>query len=71
MRNIINISLPLEMVKVVKQEVKLGKYASISEFFRHLVRTHEENKILGSLEESRRDIKVGRGKGLRSLKSLR
>ena len=51
MRNIINISLPVEMVKIVKREVKKGKYASVSEFFRALLREYEENKLLAEIEE--------------------
>ncbi len=72
MRNIINISLPAEMVKIVKREVKKGRYASVSEFFRALLREHEEeNKILAELEESQAEIAAGKGKVLRSLKDLR
>jgi len=71
MRNIVNISLPLEMVRMVKQEVKRGKYSSVSEYFRHLVRSHEENKVLASLKISRHDIAMGRAKVLRSFKDLR
>ncbi len=72
MRNIINISLPVEMAKMVKKEVKEGKYASTSEFFRFLLRQYEkENKFLAEIEESRREIKAGKGKVLKSLKDLR
>jgi len=72
MRNIINISLPVEMVKIVKREVKKGKYASVSEFFRALLREYEEeNKVLAELKESRAEIIAGKGKVLRSLKDLR
>ena len=38
MRNIINISMPDEMAKVIKKEVKKGQYVSTSEFFRSLAR---------------------------------
>ena len=72
MRNIINISLPAQMAKMVKQEVKKGRYASTSEFFRFLLRDYEEeNRILAELEESRREILTGKGKILRSFKDLR
>jgi len=72
MRNIINISLPAEMVKIVKREVKKGKYASVSEFFRALLREHEEeNKILAELEEIDKEFNAGKGKILHSLKDLR
>ncbi len=72
MRSIINISLPKEMVKFIKKEVKRNKYASVSEFFRSLVRDYEEESaLLTELEESRRDINSGKGKILHSLKDLR
>ena len=68
MRNVINISLPPELTKRVQREVKTGNYASVSEFFRHLLRTHELAK---ELEKSRREFEAGKGKILRSLKDLR
>ena len=72
MRNIINISMPAETVKFIKQEVKKGKYASVSEFFRALLRDYEkESKLLAGLEESHREFKEGKGKVLRSFKDLR
>jgi len=71
MRNIINISLPVEMAKMVRQEVKKGRYASVSEFFRALLRAHEEDRILSEINESRREIAAGKGKTLRSFKDLR
>lgn len=71
MRSIINISLPEIMVKTVEKEVKKGGFATKSEFFRSLIRSYEENKLLAELKESQREISVGKGKKLRSLKDLR
>jgi len=72
MRNIVNISLPVEMVKIVKREVKKGKYASVSEFFRALLREHEEeNNFLAELEEIDKEFDAGKGKVLHSFKDLR
>jgi len=72
MRNIVNISLPAEMVKIVKMEVKKGKYASVSEFFRALLRDYEEeSKVLAELEEIDKEFDAGKGKILNSLKDLR
>ena len=68
MRNIINISLPQELTKRVREEVKTGDYASISEFFRHLLRIHNLAK---ELKNRRKEFETGRGKILRSLKDLR
>lgn len=68
MRNIINISLPEAMAKAVEREVRRGKFASTSEYFRHLLRTHE---LADELEKSRKEFEFGKGKVLRSLKDLR
>lgn len=71
MREVINISLPSPMAKTVKAAVKTGSYSSTSEFFRHLLREWQENKLLAELNESRLEIAAGKGKVLSSLKSLR
>ncbi len=69
MRNIINISLPPELTKKVQQEVKTGNYASISEFFRHLLRTHE---LAEELKKARNNFDRRKNwKILKSLKDLR
>ena len=68
MRNIINISLPQELVKRVKEEVRTKNYASTSEFFRHLLRVHG---LAEELEKARKDFNKGKGwKVLKSLKDL-
>ena len=71
MRNIINISVPSSMRVEIEEAVKNGQYASKSEFFRDLVRSWKEMKLLGELRQSQKEIKQGKGKTLRSLKSLR
>jgi len=71
MRSVINISLPQSMAKEVEKEVKVGKFASKSEFFRNLFRLWEEEKLLKDLVASQREIVAGKGKVLRSLKDLR
>ena len=71
MRNVINISLPQPLTTIVDKEIKSGKFASRSEFIRHLLRLWTENKLHSELEESRREISQGRGKLLKSLKDLR
>ena len=70
MRKIINISLPEELNKLVEKEIKKGKFASKSEFIRNLLRLWEEKKLIGKLEDSRKEIKGGKGKALRSLADL-
>lgn len=71
MRTIVNISLPVQLNTVVEKEVKTGQYASKSEFFRSLLRSWMEARIAKELEESRNELKAGRGKLLKSLSDLR
>ena len=71
MRNVINISLPQPLTNIVDKEIKSGKFATRSEFIRHLLRLWTENKLYSELEESRNEISQGRGKLLKSLKDLR
>lgn len=71
MRNIINISLPPEMAKQIKINVKKGNFASTSEFVRHLMRLWSSEKLMQDVEQSRKEIAQGKGKILRSLKDLR
>ena len=70
MRNIINISLPKEMVRAVEHEVKSGKFASKSEFFRNLLCKWEEDRISEAVLESRAECAAGKGKLLRSFADL-
>lgn len=71
MREIINLSLPKAMANSVDDIVKEGSYASRSEFFRELLRSWMEGKILKELTASQREIADGKGKILKSLKDLR
>ncbi len=71
MRAVVNISLPMPMVRVVEQTVKDRSYASKSEFFRMLLRLWMEGQLKEELEESRAELRAGKGKLLRSLKNLR
>ena len=71
MRNIMSISLPLPLTNIVEKEVKRGNYASKSEFFRYLLRQWMENRLSSELEISRKEMKEGKGKLLKSLGDLR
>ena len=71
MRDIINISLPASMSSTVKTAVKKGHYSSTSEFFRDLLRAWMEERLVIELNESKKEIMLGKGKILRSLKALR
>ena len=70
MRNVINISLPEPMVRDIKQEVKKGEFASVSEFFRHLIRLWNTHKLGNELLNDRADFEYGKGKVLKSLENL-
>ena len=70
MRTIINISLPKKLTKKVEESVKKGNFSSKSEFFRMLLRLWLEGKLAQELEESRRELRQGRGKLLKSLRDL-
>ena len=67
MRNIINISMPEVLVKEVSKEVKLGGFASKSEFFRHILR---ERMLAKELDSDRKTFESGEGVELKSLKDL-
>ena len=71
MREVINISLPKELNRAVEETIKKGSYSTKSEFFRELLRLWLEGKILRELAESRKELALGRGKLLKSLKELR
>lgn len=71
MRTIINISVPTSVKKEVEYEVKSGGYASVSEFFRALIRERKENILARDIEQSRHEFKVGKGRVMHSLKDLR
>lgn len=71
MRNIINISLPGKMVKSVKKEVRSGRYATTSEFFRDLLRIWNSLKLAEELKADRKRFEQGKGRVLRSLRDLR
>ncbi|MEK9170651.1 MAG: ribbon-helix-helix domain-containing protein [Patescibacteria group bacterium] len=71
MRNVINISLPEELSRVVERAVKKGKFATKSEFFRNLLRLWEEGKLFSDLQESEKEFRAGKGRKLRSLADLR
>ena len=71
MRAVVNISLPQQMVQIIDESVKSGRFASKSEFFRHLIREWQDNRLLWELNQSKNEYRQGKGKVLRSLKDLR
>ncbi|MFH0927953.1 MAG: ribbon-helix-helix domain-containing protein [bacterium] len=70
MRSIMNVSLPEEMVKTIKREVKRGHFATTSEFLRYLVRLWNAGNLAKELETRRRDFKAGKGRKLKALADL-
>ena len=71
MRSIVNISLPQSVKKELEHAVKAGGYATKSEFVRDLMRLWKEEQFLQELRESQKQIMSGKGKTLKSLKTLR
>lgn len=72
MREVLNISLPRELTLAVEDVVKKGNYASKSEFLRELIRSRiAEENLIARVEKSRREIRDGKGKLLKSLRGLR
>ena len=70
-RNIINISLPHALAEEVRAEVKREGYASVSEYFRYLIREHRKNQLADELLADREEFNAGKGQKLSSLRSLR
>lgn len=71
MRNIINISMPYEMANEVRRETKKGNFASKSEFFRHLLRMWNTQKLAQELKKEQKEFKKGHYKVLYSLKGIK
>ena len=69
MRSIINISLPASLAAEVKKEVKAGHFASTSEFFRHLWRLWNTEKL--SMELNKADDDFKKGKNWKHFDSMR
>jgi Arc/MetJ-type ribon-helix-helix transcriptional regulator len=71
MRDVINISLPRELARIAEAEVKSGKFATKSEFFRMLLRLWDERILIEGIQKSEKEFATGKGKKLISLKDLR
>lgn len=70
MREVMNISLPKETVKMIKEEVKKGGFVSVSEFMRHVIRLWHTEKMMGEIKESEKEYSEGKGKELKSLSEM-
>ena len=71
MRQIINISLPEKLSKIVDNATKDGQYASKSEFFRCLIRDWSEDQLIKELKQNQKEMRSGKKYLLKSLKELR
>ena len=63
--------MPADMKKEVDTYVKEGQYASVSEFFRDVLRTWRRNDLLNDLRESQKEFRSGKAKRFVSFKGLR
>ncbi len=71
MRTIVNISVPKEVAREVKQIARKEGFASVSEYFRHLHREEARRNLARELKVQTRAFEQGKGKVLRSLRDLR
>lgn len=71
MRSILNISLPNSLAEMVREEVRDGGYASVSEFVRELLREWYRGRALRDIRISQKEFSQGKGRLLKSLKDLR
>ena len=68
----VNISLPDKLKAQADAVVKSGYYASFSDFIRSGARLLlEQDQLYSELEASRTELRLGKGKVLKSLKDLR
>lgn len=70
MRQILNISLPEQTVKMIKQEAKEEGFVSVSEFIRHVIRVYNTKKLVRDVKQSEKEYAKGKGKVLKSFKDL-
>jgi Arc/MetJ-type ribon-helix-helix transcriptional regulator len=71
MRTVLNISIPASVAKEIKDEVRKGKFASTSEFIRHVWRTWQTERVVREVKVSERQFAQGKFKVLKSFKDLR
>lgn len=69
MRKIVNISLPPELDKWLKKEIKTEGFASKSEFIRHLLRLWKSKKFKVKGQDGYEMLKADAGFAVKSLKN--
>ncbi|HEY4500193.1 MAG TPA: ribbon-helix-helix domain-containing protein [Candidatus Paceibacterota bacterium] len=70
MRQILNISLPLEMVREIKSEMKRQKFSSVSEFVRAAIRAYYHEIGWRRLQKSEKDFAEGKYTRANSVRDL-
>lgn len=60
MRTLFNISLPLELAKEIRREVKEGESTSTSEYFRQLIRVRNIERLASELQREKSAFRKGR-----------
>ncbi len=62
--------MPPKLFSKVEAAVKEHNYSSVSEFIRDAIRAWDEEQLYQSVLRSEREIALGKGKRLHSLKDL-
>ena len=71
MREVVNISLPKELNREIERIMKKERYSTKSEFLRELIREKiAEEDLLRRIKISRKEIRAGKGRTLKSLRDL-
>ena len=68
MRTIINISVPKETALATKKIAREEGFASVSEYFRHLLREENRRKLFNELEKQRKSGRWIKAKSMRDLR---
>lgn len=71
MRAILNISVPVSMMKEIKAETKAGGFASVSEFIRHLLREWKRIRLAYELDKERLSFEKGNYKTITKVDDFR
>ena len=63
--------MPKETATEAKRVARADGFASVSEYFRHLLREEKQRKLAEELHKQRKQFEAGKGIWLKSLKDLR
>lgn len=69
-RTIINISMPKDMARDIKREVKAGGFSSVSEFIRAAIRVYRREQLVLEVGKAEREFAEGKAIKLKSLADL-